>query len=87
MKTRAQFFLLAAVFLAGTAPLSAWQDAGEGPSRTLPPALNAPGVGETVPDFTLPSARGGDVTFSEFLARPPDGERGWVLLVFFRGTW
>ena len=83
MKRIFQWVLLGVVWLAGAAPLSAWQ----GPSRTLPPALNAPGVGETLQDFTLPSANGGDVTFSEFLADQPDDEPGWVLLVFFRGTW
>lgn len=75
--------LIAAFLLAGAPALSAWQ----GPSRTLPPSLNAPEVGEAVPDFTLPSAAGGEVTFSEFLAGQPGDEPGWVLLVFFRGTW
>ncbi len=75
--------LIAAFLLAGAPALGAWQ----GPSRTLPPSLNAPEVGEAMPDFTLPSAAGDTVTFSEFLSQQPEGEPGWILVVFFRGTW
>ena len=83
MKKIFQWVLLVVVFLAGAPPLNAWQE----PSRTLPPSLNAPGVGDSITDFTLPAAAGGEVTVSEFLARQPGDEPGWVLLVFFRGTW
>ena len=44
-------------------------------------ADQAPVVGETAPDFTLPNANGKPVSLDEALARGP------VVVVFYRGTW
>ena len=61
--------------------------AAQDPSRVLPQSLDAPRAGEQVPDFTLPDVTGGSVKLSEFIRSGRGGEPGWVLLVFFRGTW
>jgi hypothetical protein len=51
-------------------------------SRDLPPAANAPKVGEKAPDFTLPDSQGKPVRLADIL-----GERNWALLIFYRGSW
>ena len=38
-------------------------------------------VGDKVPDFTLPNARGESVTLSDVLAKGP------AVIAFYRGTW
>ena len=38
-------------------------------------------VGDKVPDFTLPNARGESVTLSDVLAKGP------AVVAFYRGTW
>lgn len=44
-------------------------------------APNAPHVGDVIPDFSLPRARGGQFRLSEEL------KKGQVLLIFYRGHW
>jgi len=44
-------------------------------------ADNSLKAGDTVPDFTLPDAKGSDVRFADILARGP------VVLSFYRGGW
>jgi peroxiredoxin len=46
-----------------------------------PPYAGALDVGATAPEFTLPDARGGQVSLSTLLAVGP------VVLVFYRGAW
>ncbi len=46
-----------------------------------PRAPQAVRVGETAPDFTVPSAAGGPVTLSVL------AKRGQVVLVIYRGQW
>ena len=46
-----------------------------------PPYPGALEVGATAPEFTLPDARGGDVSLTALLAEGP------VVLVFYRGAW
>lgn len=41
----------------------------------------APRVGDTAPDFTLPDARGGEVSLARLRARGP------VVVTFYRGQW
>jgi hypothetical protein len=41
----------------------------------------APGVGDPAPPFTLPSARGGEISLGDLLARQA------VVLAFYRGGW
>lgn len=44
-------------------------------------AAGAVGVGNTAPDFRLPSTGGGEVQLSDLLARGP------VIVNFYRGRW
>ncbi len=53
----------------------------------LPESAGAPKVGEKAPDFTLPDTQGKPVTLSEVLQPRAEGEKPWVLLVFYRGYW
>ena len=64
-------------------PALAWQR----PSRVLPPAQEAPVVGEKMSDFSLPDVSGRTVQLSQFIAAGRGGKPGWVLLVFYRGYW
>jgi len=57
-------------------------------TRQLPPASNAPKVGEKAPDFALPDPRGTPVHLAGLLETSPRGAPGsWVLLIFYRGYW
>lgn len=58
-------------------------------SRQLPPAAEAPKVGEKAPDFTLPDVHGRPVRLANLLGQPPGGGApgSWVLLIFYRGYW
>jgi hypothetical protein len=49
-----------------------------GATRSAPLAL---GIGDTVPDFTLPRAGGGEGSLTEALRDGP------VALIFYRGHW
>ena len=44
-------------------------------------ALQAPRMGDTLVDFTLPKARGGTFTLSKALKQGP------LLIMFYRGHW
>lgn len=57
-------------------------------ARQLPASHQAPHVGQTAPDFTLPDTNAKQVSLSELLSSPIDGKtpKG-VLLVFYRGYW
>ena len=56
--------------------------------RWLPASKGAPQVGQRVPDFSLPDTSGKQVSLSELLTTPVNGNapKG-VLLVFYRGYW
>jgi hypothetical protein len=53
----------------------------------LPESAGAPQVGEKAPDLTLPDTHGQPVALSEVLRPREEGEKPWVLLVFYRGYW
>jgi hypothetical protein len=71
----ARLAALANLGLAGLFAFYLW-----GFSSWLPPALTAPRVGQTVPDFTLMGHRGEPVTLHALRGSP-------VVLVFYRGFW
>lgn len=56
--------------------------------RWLPPSKGAPQVGQKVPDFTLTDTSGKQVSLTELMSTPVNGNapKG-VLLVFYRGYW
>jgi hypothetical protein len=56
-------------------------------SRQLPVSPDAPKVGQTAPDFTLPDAQGQPVRLASLLGPQAGGQQGWVLLIFYRGYW
>jgi hypothetical protein len=56
-------------------------------SRQLPPAENAPRIGQKAPDFTLPDQHGRPVTLSAVLAGESRGRPQRALLIFYRGYW
>ena len=60
-------------------------------SRQLPPAGDAPRVGEKAPEFTLADVGGNTVAMSSLLTEPMPGMEGQkprgLLLVFYRGYW
>jgi len=58
----------------------------------LPPSDNAPKVGETPPEFTLPDSEGNPVSLASLLEERAEreallGEAQYLLLVFYRGYW
>jgi hypothetical protein len=60
-------------------------------SRSVPPSIGAPQVGQKAPGFTLPDANNQAVTLAQLLA-PPLGASAAasphaVLLIFYRGYW
>jgi hypothetical protein len=67
-------------------------------ARNLPASMNAPQVGQTVPDFTLPDSEGQPVTLSTLLLQP-FGSNDWpatatatkkasgTVLSFYRRYW
>lgn len=59
-------------------------------ARQLPAATEAPRIGQTAPDFTLPDQNGRTMKFAELLASQSGGRagaKGSVLLIFYRGHW
>ena len=57
-------------------------------SRSLPPSVNAPQVGQKAPEFTLADTSGKPTSLPEILSQPINGRapKG-VLLIFYRGYW
>ena len=67
-------------------------------ARNIPASTNAPQIGQSVPDFTLPDSEGQPVTLSALLNQP-FGSNDWpataaaakkatgVVLIFYRGYW
>ena len=62
-------------------------------ARDIPRALNAPGVGQKAPEFSLTDTSGAQISLSSLLNTPlansprPDKKPKAVLLVFYRGYW
>jgi hypothetical protein len=67
-------------------------------ARSLPASMNAPQMGQRVPDFTLPDSQGHPVTLSTLLGQPfasndwPATSAGAIktsgaVLIFYRGYW
>ena len=58
-------------------------------TRDLPVSGGAPRAGQRAPDFTLPDQDGRPVSLADLLApgQWDAGQRGGVVLVFFRGHW
>lgn len=67
-------------------------------ARSMPASVNAPQLGQRVPDFTLPDSEGQPVTLSTLLNQP-FGSNDWpasaaavkktngAILIFYRGYW
>jgi hypothetical protein len=67
-------------------------------ARNMPASMNAPQIGQKVPDFTLPDSQGQPVTLSALLNQP-FGSNDWpatvanakkavgTVLIFYRGYW
>jgi hypothetical protein len=67
-------------------------------ARALPSSMNAPQIGQKVPDFTLPDSHGQPVTLSTLLEQPFSSNT-WpataaavnrtngAVLIFYRGYW
>jgi hypothetical protein len=67
-------------------------------ARNLPASINAPQLGQMIPDFTLPDSEGQLVTFSTLQGQPfvsndwpPSAASGkkpsGTVLIFYRGYW
>ena len=57
-------------------------------SRWLPPSKGAPQVGQRAPEFTLQDTTGKQVSLTQLLSEPVNGNAPKsVLLVFYRGYW
>lgn len=57
-------------------------------SRWLPPSKGAPQVGQRAPEFTLQDTSGKQVSLTQLLSEPVNGNAPKsVLLVFYRGYW